>query len=838
VEYLDLADELGMYVVDETGVEAHATEYLSEDPAWREAYVNRGRRMVLRDRNHPCIILWSAGNESGSGENIAAVIREGKRLDPSRPAWCYGGNTDLLPFEDVVGPRYPDLHELAAVAAVPESVDPRPSFMDEYLAATGNSLGNLDEYWDLIWKNPRLTGGAVWDWISPGVLDSARFTPDASPRANAGVLLGRSRLVPGRFGNAVSLSGHDDWVEAYNDEALDPGPRGLTVEAWVFPRRWNGYGGFAAKGDAYGLEQKDWGTLAFYIRDGVRVEAAAPVPDEWEYRWHHLAGTYDGEKLVLYVDGKSVSAAPHQGAVDRSPHALAVGRSMHIVGMERPGELSNAVIDAVAVFPRALGPEEIGGMSAALRAESVLWWDFDEWSPGPRYYSLGIGARAYGLVWPDRTPQPELWQLKKSPQPVRFEMMDAGAGRVRVTNRHAFTDLAEFETVWRVESEGRVLESGVLDLRVPPQASEVLEVPFSRPVPPAPPGAETRLLLSVRLARDLAWAQAGHEVAWEEFVIGGPADPVPVKPGAAPALAETEYAFRVTAGEVEARVDRKTGTLSSLKHRGRERLVSGPVFSAWRAPLSNETERDWGGAPIADAWREAGLDRLRTTVRSASAETLSDRVRVTVRSEASSADGPAGFSCAWRYDFLGTGDVIVDVKAEPFGPMPPWLPKMGLALTVSDSLREFTWYGRGPFETYPDRKTGAKTGLYSGTVDDQFTPYLVPQDYGNKTDVRWAALTDASGSGLFVSGDSLFNASVHHYGTDHLTRALYPFRLRAQDGVTLNLDPWVCGVGETPIKTQPEHRVVPREVRFRFRLAPFAGGRGAALDLARTSVFE
>ena len=141
-------------------------------PEWRAQYLDRMRKMVYRDRNHPSVVIWSAGNESGPGENICALIAEGKRIDPSRPAWLYGGNRDEDPAtnpiqcEDIVGPRY--LQPFRLEQRFAKSNDPRPSFMDEYIAATGNSLGGLDEYWDLIYKYPRLTGGAIWDWISPG----------------------------------------------------------------------------------------------------------------------------------------------------------------------------------------------------------------------------------------------------------------------------------------------------------------------------------------------------------------------------------------------------------------------------------------------------------------------------------------------------------------------------------------------------------------------------------------------------------------------------------------------------------------------------------------------
>jgi len=175
VEYIELADELGIYIVDETGDEAHAYQYLSYSPEWRAQYLDRMRKLVYRDRNHPSVVIWSAGNESGPGDNICTIMEEGKKIDPSRP-WMYGGNDDRDPqtnpikCEGIVGPRYLQPFLLKnRFAKIPESKDPRPSFMDEYIAATGNSLGGLDEYWAMIYRYPRLTGGAIWDWISPGI---------------------------------------------------------------------------------------------------------------------------------------------------------------------------------------------------------------------------------------------------------------------------------------------------------------------------------------------------------------------------------------------------------------------------------------------------------------------------------------------------------------------------------------------------------------------------------------------------------------------------------------------------------------------------------------------
>ena len=170
-KYLELADEYGLYIIDETGDEAHATEYLSNNQNFKEMYLERVRQMVLRDRNHPSVLFWSAGNESGEGPLITEVIKEGKKYDPTR-YYMYGGNAYAHPGEEIIGPRYPTPYELEMnTAMTPEEEDPRPSFMDEYLSVAGNAGGGMDEFWEVIRRHPRLMGGAIWDFVNPGLTE-------------------------------------------------------------------------------------------------------------------------------------------------------------------------------------------------------------------------------------------------------------------------------------------------------------------------------------------------------------------------------------------------------------------------------------------------------------------------------------------------------------------------------------------------------------------------------------------------------------------------------------------------------------------------------------------
>ncbi|MEQ8836853.1 MAG: glycoside hydrolase family 2 TIM barrel-domain containing protein, partial [Lacipirellulaceae bacterium] len=190
--FLDLCDEYGLYVMDEANIESHGLPgQLANNPLWANSFLERGLRMIQRDRNHPSIISWSLGNETGTGPNHAAMygwIRdrdptrpihyEGAQGDPESPDYRPGGSrgrkglgnwgnpTDRW-YVDMVSRMYPSVAELKNLADTDTS--DRPIVMCEYSHAMGNSIGNLKEYWDLIRSERRLIGGFIWDWIDQGI---------------------------------------------------------------------------------------------------------------------------------------------------------------------------------------------------------------------------------------------------------------------------------------------------------------------------------------------------------------------------------------------------------------------------------------------------------------------------------------------------------------------------------------------------------------------------------------------------------------------------------------------------------------------------------------------
>lgn len=843
--YLELADEYGFYIVDEVGNEAHATEHLSTLPEWLPAYRERVEKMVLRDRNHPCIIMWSAGNESGEGDNICKTIARGKELDPTRPGWIYGANSDdLYPAkgmncEDVIGPRYPTPMELEyRVARVPESEDPRPSYMDEYLSATGNSMGALDEYWDIIYNYPRCIGGAVWDWVSPGLDVPLTWVQDRSPFAAIGTLMGNVASKPGRRGKAVSLSGNDEWIEFYRDPVLDITGKALSLSLWMKPALWAGGKSILTKGaNQYGLRLLSAREIEFYLHDGKeRVSLVALLPSDWEGRWHHVAAIYDGTHMQLYVDKRKLAEREFSGSISNFPFQLNVGRDAEKEGMETRNHLLQADMDHVSVFAKACPVDELYNCSTELLKDARLWVDFDKILNRGRFCTLGIGARSYGIVWPDRTLQPEAMQIKKTGQPLHVEWDDLPSLTLQITNRFSFTNLNRYRMHLVLLKDGRKVDEWVETMNVEPLSSVAYKLPASH-IPPVIDGEEYHLQISLLQKETTLSIPCNYEIAWEELEL--PWKPQPVKrekmysSGAAVKVMETDTVLTITGSNFACLFDKARGMLHSLQYNGIECLKRGPVGNVWRAPLANESD-SWGNAFAhtgdrctgmgngpSNPWFAVGLDKLtHQNCRFFWKKNSDGSVKVIIKNVQQSGNFATVWEDMFTYTIECCGRITLRHNLIPWGKQSTWIPKAGMQLVMDGRLRFIEWFGRGPEENYPDRKTGYKTGVYKMPVKNMYVPYLVPQDYGNRTDVRYCILTDGEGNGLKISGSALFNISAQMVSTDNLTRAVYPFQLNMLDDMTLNIDYEVSGVGCNSVSVMNKYRVFPRQFIFTTFIEP------------------
>ncbi|HEV3497986.1 MAG TPA: glycoside hydrolase family 2 TIM barrel-domain containing protein, partial [Actinomycetes bacterium] len=365
---------------------------------------------------------------------------------------------------------------------------------------------------------------------------------------------------------------------------------------------------------------------------------------------------------------------------------------------------------------------------------------------------------ADGLLFPDRTPSPGLAELKKVVEPVRITPDPSGG--IRVTNLHEVLDLSHLTFAWALEEEGTEVATG--RLQVPPLGPGATT---TVPVPDLPPTtAETWLTVRAVLATAQPWADAGHEIAWGQVPVRPappqaspplpaeglplapprlPAQGSPAAPDAGPPLGRVTDPSEAAAAGIHSPLaadggaahltvgagtfDAVTGELVRLG----DLVVTGPRLDLWRAPTDNDEgyHGDQSWAPI---WRRIGLHRLQHRVGQVAAEDGG----LVVRTRVAPAATDLGVVATYRWTALD-GGLRLEVAIAPEGDWPcPW-PRVGLRIAVPDGLRRVEWFGRGPGEAYADTGRAARVGRFVATVEQLQTPYLYPQENGNRRDVRW-----------------------------------------------------------------------------------------------------
>ena len=229
------------------------------------------------------------------------------------------------------------------------------------------------------------------------------------------------------------------------------------------------------------------------------------------------------------------------------------------------------------------------------------------------------------------------------------------------------------------------------------------------------------------------------------------------------------------------------------------------------------------------------MDRLQTRVeRVELARKLPQAVQIEVDTVLGCYSRLPAYRASYRYTIYGSGDVVIDTHLLPLSKLPN-LARVGLQMRLPGELDRFTWYGRGPHENYVDRQESALVGVYSGTVHEQYVPYIFPQENGNKSDVRWATLTGPQGLGLLVVGMPLLNVGASHYSTENLTAAGHTFDLDELDETVLSLDYLQCGLGSNSCGPGPleKYLIAPVEMDFSLRLRPFDANAHSVMRLSR-----
>ena len=424
----------------------------------------------------------------------------------------------------------------------------------------------------------------------------------------------------------------------------------------------------------------------------------------------------------------------------------------------------------------------------------TTYWGYDgDWNTGDfSSWKSGNGDFCQnGIISADRTIQPEALEVKRVYQALQMDMADTAGQSVTVTNEYTDTNAGEYQMLWSLEKDGIVLESGeISDVDIAPLTSADITIPYSIPED-AKIGDEYFLNVSFVTKTATSWCDEGYEVAKEQFELAFDGqdmnralDTEDMDSFEDGALQETDTDVTISQDNWSVSFDKETGALVSFQSDGREMVAEGLLPNYWRAYTDNDAKES-----VDANWKKANDDAVVENVQ----VTASDKViYVTVdRRLPSCSDSRDSLT----YTVYSSGDVFVKSTLIPARGMGELL-RVGNRIQLDGSLENMTWYGRGESDSYSDRKAGYDVGLYESTVSDQFTKFLYPQETGNKTDVRFMALTDEDGNGLLVDAvDHLLSMSALHYTQEDLDQAGHIYELEGTDNTVVTIDYAQMGLG-------------------------------------------
>jgi len=604
-------------------------------PEWKAMHLDRTIRMFERDKNFTSIVTWSLGNEAGNGANLEATYAWLKEHDDTRPVQ-YEGATNYA-NSDIQAPMYATIENTIEYA---ENNPQRPLIQCEYAHAMGNSVGNLQDYWDVIEKYDVLQGGFIWDWVDQGLKTK-----------------------------------NEDGVEFY------------------------AFGG-------------DFGA----------------------------------------------------------------------------GHLQN-----------------------------------------DNNFCLN------GLVNPDRSAHPSLFEVKKVYQYVKFKSEDPKSGKVSIKNMYDFTNLSEYSFSWRLMENGNQVGNGNLpDLDIAPYETKEIQIELPKL---SNPEAEYFLNIFMTAKEDGPLIPEHFLLAYEQFQLTDYTPSVFEMDTNGISVNKEEDTIKISGEGFEIGFNSADGSLTTLDYGNGNMLLKGPSVNFWRAPIDN----DYGyNMPIKlKKWKEATATQNLVALELNSNEgkkvvdaiklakntiKVKNDLRLTAKYELPSVEGQVAIT----YSINTKGEILVNTQLMNINESLPILPRFGNNFIIDSAYDNVNWYGRGKHENYQDRKTSALVGSHEAKVAELYFEYIRPQENGNRTDIRTLSFTNASGKGIEISAPKLFGFSAHHqYNSDFdegdKKQQRHTYDIIKRDLININIDHSQMGVGgdnSWGLMPHEEYQIPAGNLKFSYMIRP------------------
>jgi len=458
-------------------------------------------------------------------------------------------------------------------------------------------------------------------------------------------------------------------------------------------------------------------------------------------------------------------------------------------------------MDVFEIYPNAIGGFIWDYIDQGLRKISDKGEEF--WAYGGDYGDEPNDGNfcINGILMPDRKPNPALYEVKKVYQNIKIYSLDLLEGKLIIHNKFNFIPLDDFITKWELTANGKVIQQGLIDnLNIGPNEKKELILSFHEPK--VEPNTEYHLKMIMFLGKNMSWAEKGHIIAWDQFKLPyvSPKEYIPNNTVPDIRIDDLKEIYSIQGEDFEITLGKKTGAIESYIYKNIELFKSPLIPNFWRVPTDNDLGvidfTQYLGLPddtrysitsFDFSWKNSSKNR---TVRDVTFEKVNHNIlRVTVLFNIDNSEE----DMTLKYTIFGDGNIVIKSSIKPSKNMA----RFGMQLKIPNKFDKITWFGRGPHETMLDRKTSGSLGIYTGKVEELIHNYIRPQENGNRTDVRWAALTNEENIGLFVSdiGGTHLSISAWPYSLEDLELAKHTYDLPKREFNTLNIDFKQQGVG-------------------------------------------
>ncbi len=429
-----------------------------------------------------------------------------------------------------------------------------------------------------------------------------------------------------------------------------------------------------------------------------------------------------------------------------------------------------------------------------------------------------------GLIFADYTLSAKSYNTKKIYQPIEFSLSDDGITFL-FKSKLDFKSTEDMDIFYTVMEDGKRIKTEKLDVVLLP--GEIKEVVIDETELMSKKDVEYFIRFNVYQKEATWWAEAGYEVATEQLQMQDAVKPIYEIPSTGGlALSQNSDEIRIEGKSFEAVFSKNKGTLSSYISNGKKLINSPLVLNLFRLPTENDKAQagGWDDMAIKDLTVDAGSWEINMSDTGNYADLLIINQY--------NAKGDNSYRVDMAFKVLSDGTIIVNTFFEPKSKM-SILPRIGYRLEMPENFENLTWFGRGPWESYSDRKEASLEGVYNSSVADQWERYVLPQETGNKEDVRWMSITGDDGAGLLFVAPEKMSASATHYRPEDIyqsryNRKLHPYEVPFTENTIVNLDAVMRGLGNASCgpDVMEQYELKAKSTPFQFIIMPLTTTMG------------